>query len=194
MVLALAEKITDYLEEKEIITEDKEIYKLGFALNISTGFSFLVVFLIGVYCGNWINSILYIMTFALLRTRVGGYHCKSYFTCDASYISIFVLYEWLSTLTISLEWYVLIAVGTMAMLWVFAPIGHINKPLDEYQLRYGKRNSRIVIGILASLLAILYVVNGGLAKTLCFVIVVNGILFLLGKKELSHEKNNKESI
>lgn len=193
MVWELAEKLTDYLEEKEIITEDKEVYTYGFALNISTAFSFGVVMLIGLMRNNLLGSVLYIISFACLRTRVGGYHCKSYLTCDLSYISIYIVYESLRLLDLSQYLYGGLAMIAVTMLWVLAPIGHANKPLDEYQLLYGKRNSRITLAVLTILMLALWLVSGGLAQTLCFAIMINGILFIIGKEELKHEKINEES-
>lgn len=50
LILHWAQAITDYLNRKEIIQNDLEIYRFGFALCISTMMSFGQVILVGIIC------------------------------------------------------------------------------------------------------------------------------------------------
>lgn len=79
MLNKMAVKITDKLVMKKIVSDDMaDIYIYGFELLISFFFSTIGVLIIGIILGRFLQTLMFLATFILLRSFTGGYHANTY--------------------------------------------------------------------------------------------------------------------
>ena len=78
MLNKMAVKITDKLVLKKIVSDDMaDIYIYGFELLISFFFSTIGVLIIGIILGRFLQTLMFLATFILLRSFTGGYHANT---------------------------------------------------------------------------------------------------------------------
>ena len=83
MITALAQIISGYLIKNKIIDNTKlDIYIYGFEIMISNIICFGMGLVIGAVCSEFIECILFLIVFILLRRYCGGYHAETYLKCD----------------------------------------------------------------------------------------------------------------
>ena len=137
----LSEKIIQYMIKNSILSEDdKEIYAFGLTQMIRALSTIITTIFIGFCFGKIIESIVFVVFTALIRTNSGGYHSDSPVGCYfISVISIIItLY-----LVGKQVFYVRVMVVLLAVSFVvfikYAPIGHVNKMLDKMEESTYKR-------------------------------------------------------
>ena len=90
MLNKMAVKITDKLVMKKIVSDDMaDIYIYGFELLISFFFSTIGVLIIGIILGRFLQTLMFLATFILLRSFTGGYHANTYAVCSLVTFSLF---------------------------------------------------------------------------------------------------------
>lgn len=135
MIHYLALKITDFLYFKKVISkEDREIYKYGYEIIISTIISFLIVVVFGIVSNKLWQTLLFFGILAITRTYSGGYHANTYFKCNFL-LSIFLLiYLVLSDCLIksgNISLIILMLILYITTILIYAPMENKNKKLDE---------------------------------------------------------------
>lgn len=182
MILRIADKLTESMIINDIIFDDKEIYKFGLALCLSTGISFATVLLISLITKHLPYALIYIFIFTRLRTAMGGYHCKTYITCNLTYIAIYLLFEFF----IGLEWsslnISLIVLFSSIIIWFCAPSEHKNKPLSNDEYRRFRLRSRIMVIMMVIGSFLISKINMMICCELVYILSVNAILVLMGER------------
>lgn len=120
----IAEQLTLYLEKKDIIQDDRNVYKYGFEGFISTLAGTVLLIIIGIITNHLIEAIIYEYIFSTLRKYIGGYHCKSHAHCIVLYNSLFVLFMVIET---HLRLNILAILGCVILIIIYAPIKNKNK-------------------------------------------------------------------
>ena len=90
MICILSNRLVDYLERCLCLKEDKEIYIYGAELLISSMIGTVLLLFIGFVSHHFVEAIIYEILISSSRSILGGYHCKSYYTCIFSYLIIFM--------------------------------------------------------------------------------------------------------
>lgn len=148
MIRLLARKISHYYIEKGIIDEIKvNILSYGFELLISTIINFFIIFCIAYIFDIVIETILFLISFIPLRLTAGGYHAKHHWSCilgfQASYCIIAFFLKLLPSKCI--YWYTILSITvTVFLLFLYAPIEPVNKPIDDKHKKIQKRKSIII--------------------------------------------------
>lgn len=92
MITALAQIISGYLIKNKIIDNTKlDIYIYGFEIMISNIICFGMGLVIGAVCSEFIECILFLIVFILLRRYCGGYHAETYLKCDIIFMTNILL-------------------------------------------------------------------------------------------------------
>lgn len=78
----LAKKLTDYIYEKDIITEELlEIYQYGFQCFLELSASTICSIIIALFLGMLPECLFFFLLFIPMRSYGGGLHMKTYFAC-----------------------------------------------------------------------------------------------------------------
>jgi len=168
-----------------INAEDKEIYEFGrkyignMFLNVATTLG------IGFIFGMVWQSLLFMALYIPLRSYAGGYHARTPLRCYIfSVISTACVLAIMKYLPCNSALLFIMASVSGATIFMFAPVGDENKPLDAMETKVFKKRARIIllaeIGLICLLLAL-----GLIFIAVCVVVSVSfvALTVALGKKK-----------
>lgn len=146
--------ILDYLIRSNVIEDtdtDREYYLYGIEITVSSILNVILILGIGALTCSFVESIVFLVCFMLIRQFTGGFHADTYFKCNLifciSFVAVLILYyttaKYLSTY-IS----ILITFVCVSIILVKCPIEHVNKPIPN--------SRKAVHKITAALLGVAY--------------------------------------
>lgn len=197
MISKCADKVTNFFVRKSIIIcEEKEIYKYGFELIISTGVNLFWVLIIGFIYKEIILALVAFMIFATVRTQCGGYHANTYFKCNLFLIIVFNMImfvaHYFNTFYMHKLLYILLYFYIPIFLWVFSPISSLHNTIET---EYEKKQIKIKVLKRTFIWEILGLVCWGLGwKDLtALVITTFGAVCILLALEMERRKSNEKN-
>ena len=180
----ISDKIaTGLVESGTINAEDKEIYKFGLKYIANIFLNVATTLIIGFIFGMVWQSILFMVSYIPLRSYAGGYHARTPLRCYVFSIiltaCVLMGMKYLPYNNILL-WVMAFVSGTL--IFIFAPVGDENKPLDEMEMKVFKRRARIILFVEMGLICLLMVLNLAFIAV-CLVVSVSfvGLLTVLGR-------------
>lgn len=149
------EKITDMLisaMKKRNILIEEEIVRFGLEIILLKILFLAVIAAVGILMNCFLESIIFTLSFSLLRQYGGGYHAESRRKCFVLSVLMFFIGLFIIRMSESFDVFVIpVAVITFfSIVYIIyaAPIDTPNKRLDSAELRiYGKR-TRITVLVL----------------------------------------------
>ncbi|MFI3214935.1 MAG: accessory gene regulator B family protein, partial [Eubacteriales bacterium] len=86
--------------------------------------------------------VIFLISFSLLRTYAGGYHCKTaiqcYFMSVGTIFAVLMIVKYTSQEYITPISVLLLLIG-VPLIWKLAPVGAKNKPLDEVEKQHYRK-------------------------------------------------------
>jgi len=147
MTVKVFERIAGNLVSNGTISaEDKEIYEYGLKRIATTILNAVTTLIIGfIFCMIW-QSILFMVSYVPLRSYVGGYHARTPLRCYifSIILTVCVLLSIKYIPHNNILFYALTIISG-AVVFVFAPIGDENKPLDETEIKVFKKRTKIIL-------------------------------------------------
>ncbi len=151
MLQQFANELAGYLLKRRIVKEeDYEIYTYGIEALLSTLVNTVLVLGIGLALGMFVDTLIFLSAFAILRVYCGGYHARSHWGCILTYT---VLYG-CSMLIIrflpgSFVFAFALAIAGLSLLIIFllAPLEHVNRPFVGQEYKVFRLVSRIIASI-----------------------------------------------
>lgn len=156
----LAKKLTDYIYEKKIITEDLvEIYQYGFQCFLELSVNIICSIIIALLLGLLPECLFFFLLFIPIRSYGGGLHMKTYFACFVG--SCFIL-----TFSLLAVKYLTIPIPISFALYLFAgililvigPVDHPNRKVEEQENRTFIKKTYFMI-LISFFLALFFIVN-----------------------------------
>ncbi len=179
----LANALTDKLIDWKIINrEDRDLYAYGFWQGGIYIFNYASVFLIGLLFGMLWQSVVFILSYGLIRPVAGGYHARTQRNCYLfSILLIVIVLSILKWFPISSIVCILILLFSGAVIFILAPVEDENKPLDETEQMVYRHRSRIVLSVLSAL-TLIFLVTGlvSVANNITLSLLVSAIMLILG--------------
>ena len=191
MLNKMAVKITDKLVMKKIVSDDMaDIYIYGFELLISFFFSTIGVLIIGIILGRFLQTLMFLATFILLRSFTGGYHANTYAVCSIVTFSLFGIVLLLAEFVfVPLYLYPILGlIGTIIMVWQ-VPIEHPNKKLSDDQKRKYKVISLVLFWMFIAA-GWLFCYFGSLLGAIVFYTLIADIMLLFFKSRKERRKQS----
>lgn len=195
MISKLSKIIVSKLSDSQVISyEDKDLYIYGYFILLSHLYFFVFTIIIGLIFNILPESILFYLSFTLIRSYAGGIHAKTELICmictSVSILLSMVAIKLCYMFSIYTLLTILMSVATFVII-IFSPLDTKEKRLDEYEKKtYGKKAklSAILIFTLAFLFGVFDadIVLFPFAMSL----TLEGILLIIGKvhdiKEVDH--------
>lgn len=156
----LVEKITNFCVDHNIVAADKASwFQYGISKRLSTFLASIPLIIIAIILTSFEITIVYYLSFALIRRRSNGYHAKSWVTClfmSIAIVAIFlgVIYPILTPY--SSFW---IGITCVLLVFLFAPYDHSLMHFTKEEYIECRRRSRISVCITALLALLLYLVR-----------------------------------
>lgn len=192
MITFMSSKITNLLYEKKIIESDeKEVYRYGYEIFISSVISFLIVASVGVLTNRILESAVFYVVFVLTRHYCGGYHASTYLKCNIIFTLIYLAVLLFSS--ILTEFYSVFYLGIFSFVYLsaifgLAPIDSENKRLDDVEKKRVYKISVVLGFILVTVSLALYFILTGLS------IVISLTLFSVTMLMVIEKLKRKESM
>lgn len=191
-------KITDKIIcaiKNENILLDEEVVKFGLEIIFMKILFAIVILLIGILMNCLLESIIYTISFSLLRRYGGGYHSESRKKCVV--LSVLMLLCGIFTIKISEYFDAFIIPEAFITLFLAiyiicaAPIDTPNKRLDSDELRiYGKRTVITVFMLVILLVIFLYIKAYSFSVSIMIGIIMEAYLMLKGQINNKKTGNN----
>lgn len=157
---AVARRITDFCVAQNIVDVDKAAwFQYGIAKRLSTALASVPLFIVASILTSFEISVVYYISFALIRRRANGYHANSWLSCLFISIAIVSVCLWLiyPLLTPGISFW--ISVICIFLVFVFAPYDHELMHFTTEEYTACRHHSRVSICITASLALVLYLVG-----------------------------------
>ena len=140
MISKLSNKIVNFFFCDFEDEDEKEIYKYGVQIILSTAVNIVIVMIIGLLLNMLLESIIYLMTLAIIRSFTGGYHANTYFKCNLILSVNLIAVLIISNLLLSYQntlliWGSVINVIFLIVVIIKAPQDSENKQLDISEKR-----------------------------------------------------------
>lgn len=165
-----------------IKSEDRELYSYAMYSFLFAAAPLMLTMVIGIFMHMFLESILFILPFVIIRKFSGGFHLKSPTVC--SFVSTGIIIAFLCTIRFVLNhgiyWPVAIATVLCAVqLFVKSPIDSDARKLSEREVVIFGRIARcfVVVGLIFVLI-FAWLRNYTVAVPICFGIILSGVLQL----------------
>lgn len=137
MIHTWAENISSFFIDKSVISEnDREVYNYCFELLISETINILIILIVAILSKQYVNIVVFLVAFLLLRKWAGGYHANTHYGCTLILFFILTLFL-ISEVTFShnakfiLQFLNILV--SLPIICLFAPVDNSNKPIKNEQ-------------------------------------------------------------
>lgn len=194
MISTLSKKTTNALIKNQSISEDdRELYEYGFFMLFSNLYFTVITCLFGMIFDVLFESLIFFVSFMLIRKYAGGYHAKTEVQCQifstVSIILSILVIRYANLDRIAVFLLVLTAIASV-LIFAFAPLDTPEKPLSKNEKKHFRTISYIILVVLDILFLIAYFFNwNGVFVSVAVAIIFESILISLGKILRRKRKN-----
>jgi len=173
-------KLSDFFEQNDIIkSEEKELFTYGLQQGFIMIINIISSILVGLLFHMVWESIIFLIAYIPLRSYAGGYHARTHVRCYILSIGIIGAVLWGIKF---FEWTnfncLITALVGGIIIFLLAPRGDVNKPLDELEIVVYKSRARRIL--LVEVLLILFFMFMGWDKVaLCISMALMALSLML---------------
>lgn len=178
------------LASQAIPREDVSLVSFGIVQGLRTLIEIIIMLITGFVFRLYWQGVVILVVFMPLRIYAGGYHAKTPLQCALKTWLLFLgVLLWLKFVPAYLWVQILLLAGTAVCLWKFAPVQHVNKPLEEYEVLKYRKRAFLIFGA-ETVFFVVFRVFGfvNLARCIVLGIAMMQIIMMLGV--ILGEKNN----
>lgn len=190
MINELSKTITLRLQKVGVIQDKFEIYKYGFELLISSLIGISLILIIGYLSNTFFDSLVFLVCFILLRQCTGGYHSKTYLSCNLSFITVYLIFIYYRNyIMFSYEGLIISVIISLLIIFLLAPMEHKNKKMNKEKKTLHKITSRIISFVFLLITLVLYFLKNPTYLVFSYVLLSTSVLLLMGRKGGKIEDN-----
>lgn len=193
MYKSIADSIATLLSANKIIDiNNQEIYSYGLELFLFKFTLYAIILIISVLTNSFLISLIFTVSYMILRQYTGGYHCRSSEICMI--VSIFIYMLMLLLYNIDVHSYSLILVFNILSCLIIilkAPIENENNPLTINEIKRYRILSIIISIILTFSSITLFLFDyKGFAFPISYALTADAVLLLISPRRKKNEENN----
>jgi accessory gene regulator B len=149
MLNRIIKRLTSYFYKNGIIEKkDIEVYEYGLEVLLTSVFEVLAIIIISIILGQFWVSVLFLLSFCLLRTFAGGFHAKTNFRCFLTLLFVYAVFLALLNYAGSpvIGWFPIVsAIVSDILVVAFAPVDSENRRLTAQEtIKYRKISRNVV--------------------------------------------------
>lgn len=189
----ILEKLTDKLIKTQIIDEEeKELYIYGFKQGFILLINIITVIIIGLHFKMIWQSIVFMISYSLLRAYAGGYHTSTQLRCYLFSIIMIMSVLWgLSQIPRNGTICFVITMISGIIIFKFAPVEDQNKPLSQLEQTVFKERTNIILIILIGHIVLFWFIGlWEISTCISVAVFVISIMLVLGKIKNNISENN----
>ena len=150
-------KIVGRMIANDIIgADERAIYSYHIQVMLESVVGHTIIFLCAALTGHFVEILLFLLSFGVLRGSTSGYHCKTSCGCFAlsslACVSVVILKDIFLRYTLYYQGGLIIS---MIIIFLVGAINHPNMGWSDEELQTAKRSSRVKVLILLILLFVL---------------------------------------
>lgn len=197
MISDFSKKVVKKLiDSGNVSNSERELYEYGIFILMSNILYIVVTAILGLAFGLFYQSLLFFITFIVIRQYAGGYHASTELQCEI-FTTLCILASIITMNLISgnLSFAIILVISAFSsvFIFVFAPIDTDEKALDEVELKiFCKRTKLILIIIVAVIIVSLCLQLKSICIPCCISLILEGILLLAGKVKKSRMVNSEK--
>lgn len=186
MISKVSNSIAVLLEKNSVIEKSEiELYEYGFFVLLSNMFFFFVSIICGAIYRTTIESMVFYITFSLLRRYAGGIHATSEKICFVSTMISIITCNGLIKLLVFYEdeqIFLFVMAISAVLIAALSPLDSANKPLTVEEKKHYKKVTLGILFLIALIIIIMYLFNKPNILYSCGIaIVLESILLIIGK-------------
>lgn len=148
MIRRVSEGIVKWQFRKNILTcEQIALYQYAYEVMLNQAINIFIAVLIAVAFNKPMSVFVFLVSYIPLRSYCGGYHARTNGGCTIVSTILILLVCMLEKLTIwdsTIFLALIILAVSGALIFIYAPVGDKNKPLDEKETIVYRKMSRLV--------------------------------------------------
>ena len=195
MEIILNKVMTFIAKDNDFDDDEAEVIRYGLEIVITRAFFAVIIAIIGLLMNCFFESVVFAVSFSLLREYGGGYHAETRKKCFV--LSILTLVAALSIIKLAESFqFLTFPIWVIALILVIyillkAPIDTPNKRFDEDEIKVYGRKARLLTVILLVTAAFLWILNfSDFAFTVLTGIIIQAYLMIKG--QISNFINREE--
>lgn len=194
MLNNLGKRLTNTLINNHQIDESERcLYEYGFFILLSNMVYLIITLILGSVFNILIESIVFYITFSLIRRYAGGFHASSEMKCTLiTTTSIFLCLlctKLCETNNIQMPILVLTSIATV-LIFALCPLDTPEKPLTKEEYKYFRKISWLILLLIVLTISIgWYFKLEFLIYPCCMGLILESILLVLGKIKRLIKKN-----
>lgn len=173
---------TNYLINNNAVNEDdRDIYEYGFHAFYSNIIDITSIVILSVWLKQVPQTILYHISFVIMRSVAGGFHAKTRLRCFVMSTSVWLISLWAIDNLINPVSYILLSLASAILVWTFAPVEHPNSPFSESKRIKMNIKSRVFSTLLLIIVCIISLKvksNDWIASSLSYGMASHSILII----------------
>ncbi len=194
MFRKLSESIANLLITNNIVAdENREAYIYGLELLFPQILFYFGILVIAIFTKTILLSLLFVISYKVLRQYTGGFHCKRAEVCLVVSILMYLPLLWLFNLNLAIIDMVLIITSIIASIVIFwySPIEDRNKPLDSTEKRVYRKLSIILTIIAIFAVLICFSLNiRVIFYAIAWSLSADAVLIILTLRRCKNEEND----
>lgn len=159
----LVNKIIQEMKVNDVLTCDEEIVRTGLYIMITKLVFTIIMLIIGILTDSFIESIIFMLSFTLIRQYGGGYHAETKSKCFVLSVLSFLVGLVIIKLSarIPIISMILWVISGISAVYIFckSPVDTKNKRLDEDEIRVYGHRAKILTVIVVLTAVIFYILN-----------------------------------
>ena len=171
------------IENGKCKIEDREIVVYGLSSAVELSFNIITTIIIGFIFNMVLESVIFLVSSAFLRTYAGGYHCEKTFNCyimSSGSVAITLAIVKFTVMENMISISMIILLLSVSAILKFAPVAAPHKPLDSEETMYYRKKTVIHLVILCCLVVVFFSCKlYSFAFVIFIVIAITSILVLL---------------
>lgn len=183
MKLINQSNVTNWLIIKGFANEEeKEIIEYGLYQGFLMLINILTTFFLGFIFNVFWQSIIFLISYMLLRTYAGGYHANTKIRCYIlSVVIMIICFFLINNFELTIKFGVLLSAISGILIFILAPVANDVKPLEAVEVKIYKNKARKIfviefaIAIIAEMLG-----QNSIFNTIVLSISTTSILLALG--------------
>lgn len=182
MFIEVADKLTGYMLQQDMISDDKkEFCRFGIQQGLVLAINLLTFFIIGICLGMVWQTLIYLMAYIPVRVFAGGYHARTQERCYfLSCALVGIVLELIRISTGYIPVYLIASAVAGVIILILSPVGDRNKPLDQKEKAvYGHRARIMVLTEFIICVACSFFLEK-LFLCISFALITNGLMVLMG--------------
>lgn len=194
MISKLASIIAEkFIKNPNVNYNKVEIYQYGFFILLSNTIFFIITIIFGIIFNSLVQSVIFYLSFFLIRQYAGGYHASTETKCET--LSTFFIFTCVLIIYLSKIFDindVLFHLGLFASLIiaVISPLDSPEKTLSENEIKCFRRICLILLIIELCIIIISYYFRlSFIFKPICIGIILESVLLIIGKIKKTLLKN-----